>query len=156
MLPATYTQLSVCVVFLMYSTCGREKGSVSSAGYTVGYTLCVCVCVCACACVCVCACVCMHACLCVCVRVCVYTYMCMCACVHACVRVFNKLSSFTNSVLASGESNCHSLPFILLQGSNYLELTPCFFLLCCLCELFQSFLENLSLSKNLFFSPITL
>ena len=44
----------------------------------------------------------------------------------------------------------------LLLGSNYLEPAPCFCPSFCLCQFFQTFLENRSLLKKLFFSPIAL
>ena len=44
----------------------------------------------------------------------------------------------------------------LLPGSSYLEPAPCFCLSFYLCHFFQIFLENLSLLKSHFFSPIVL
>ena len=44
----------------------------------------------------------------------------------------------------------------LLPGSSYLEPVPCFCPPFYLCQLLKTFLENLSLFKNLFFSPIAL
>ena len=44
----------------------------------------------------------------------------------------------------------------LSPGSSYLEPAPCFCPSCYLCQFFQIFLENLSLFKSLYFSPIAL
>ena len=46
--------------------------------------------------------------------------------------------------------------FFLLPGSSYLEPAPCLCPSFCICQFFQIFLENLSLFKTLFFSPIAL
>ena len=57
---------------------------------------------------------------------------------------------FQNTILPNKVQN------FLLPGSSYLEPAPCFCLSFYLCQFFQIFLENLSLLKNLLFTPITL
>ena len=61
-------------------------------------------------------------------------------------------SSGQHSILPNNKVQWSAL--FLLPGSSYLEPTPCFCPPFYLCQLFQIFLENLSLFKNIFFSPI--